>query len=451
MAVIFIECGSALVSRFNTGIQRVVRNIVRESGDVAITLGHQCVNVSFVDDDFYVLQEESSVKLQYFTNRIYNWFCMLAVKIDMILGKSSLRGFYSNPRRALRFIYRWIYYKSLNFNERTSMKAFLDNETEKRQQLMPISKDPPVLLLLDATWDERIWVAVDRFRDSGGHVYAVLYDLIPFSHPETVQEHTRKAHTSWWYEAPLHIDSVICISQSVRNQFLQWQVEHNLARQILPEHVSYFYLGSELPVNKSQIGNSVLNILDTSQYFFLVVGSIEPRKNHGVVLDAFDILWQEGLPVDLIIVGGHGWKSEDLIERIKTHPLLNKRLFLLREVTDAELGLLYEKTVALIFASIAEGFGLPIVEALQRGSEVICSDIPVFHEIAGENAIYFDPFNPLFLAQVISEKSVFTEGFSNSSKTITNTKVNWITWRESTEQLLSRVLLCEADSRGDKL
>ena len=105
----------------------------------------------------------------------------------------------------------------------------------------------------------------------------------------------------------------------------------------------------------------------------------------------------------------------------------------------------------LLFPSLYEGFGLPIVEALQRGSEVICSDIPVFHEIAGENAIYFDPFNPLFLAQVISEKSVFTEGFSNSSKTITNTKVNWITWRESTEQLLSRVLLCEADSRGDKL
>ena len=303
---------------------------------------------------------------------------------------------------------------------------------------------PPILLLLDSTWDMHIWPAVDEFRASGGHVCAVLYDLIPFTHPDTVEEHTRELHTSWWLEAPLHLDSVLCISQTVRDQFLSWQQEVGLSRRLAPEQVACFYLGSELHTD-SEDDDQLSLILARKDPYFLVVGSIEPRKNHDVILDAFEILWQEGKSVNLVIVGGHGWKSEAFIDRVSMHPMYKKRLFLLRKTTDAELVLLYSQTAALIIASIAEGFGLPIVEAFQRGAEVLCSDIPVFREIAEDHATYFDPASPISLARTISQKYGSLER-SLSQKRESET-VSWITWKQSAEQLLLKLLACVESNR----
>jgi alpha-1,2-rhamnosyltransferase len=175
--------------------------------------------------------------------------------------------------------------------------------------------------------------------------------------------------------------------------------------------------------------------------YFLVVGSIEPRKNHQTVLDAFELLWQEGRAANLVIVGGNGWKSEAFIQRVQRHPLSKKRLFLLRRATDAELMLLYSKTTALIIASIAEGFGLPIVEALQRGTKVICSDIPVFREIVGEHAAFFEVTSPEALAKAVAQSIDACEPSPSRSGTPT---MQWLTWRESAEQLFSRVVKCTA-------
>lgn len=428
-----------MASPFNTGIQRVVRSIVRESESVGQQLGVKCIPVVFTGNGFYPLGQEKEHKISFWNKKLGRLWTIIN-KLDKLFSRLP----FSSPYRRFRSIAApyakrlYLFYKENNnfeINEISNLQSLQDHSNASPQEPSAVGASR-ILLLLDSTWDSRMWGAVDRFRASGGHVCAVLYDLVPFTHPETVEEHTRQVHTSWWLKAPLHVDSVMCISNTVRSQFLQWQEGLDLERKIPAEKVSYFHLGSELPAN-SHDESHLLQIATSETPYFLVVGSIEPRKNHRVILDAFDILWQNGVAVNLLIVGAHGWKSEVFFHRVANHPMLNKHLFILSQVADAELNCMYKKTTALIIASLEEGFGLPIVEASQRGVDVICSDIPVFHEVAGERATYFDPCDPASLAQVISSRLISDVHCPGRFQK----NANWITWRESAEQLITRVLL----------
>lgn len=122
---------------------------------------------------------------------------------------------------------------------------------------------------------------------------------------------------------------------------------------------------------------------------FLMVGTVEPRKGHEFVIKAFEKIWGRGEQCGLCIIGRIGWNMEDFMISLKNHPMLGKNLLFLENASDSTLSYAYKHSTALIQASIDEGFGLPLVEAGAYGIPVICNDIPVFHEVAGENAIYF--------------------------------------------------------------
>ena len=115
---------------------------------------------------------------------------------------------------------------------------------------------------------------------------------------------------------------------------------------------------------------------------------------------------------------------------------MNKKLFLVRDANDRDLTSLYVATTGLIMASFAEGFGLPIIEAFQRGANVACSDIPVFREIAGEHASYFDPHDSDSLADAVRSLSEMGE----ARKRQVYLSPGNVSWAESTQQLLSKVI-----------
>ena len=430
MALIFIECGTSLRSEFATGIQRVVRNIVYEAELAGPKLGHECVNVRFDGRGFELI---------------------------------SLKNIQGPPTIGTRVFAKGTkYYRKIKFLVPAIIHGYILKVVAAAQRLLLLTKDPqqtfkssilsydarnpiggkqakPILLLLDSTWDMRVWEQVDEFKAAGGQVSAVLYDLIPFTHPETVENHTRKAHTTWWREAPLHLDSVVCISKTVRQQFIDWQNTTPLERRIPSTHVDYFYLGSDLRNGTNHSAGAVTNA-DSINYglFFLVVGSIEPRKNHKTILDAFEILWRDDCPANLVIVGSHGWMSEDFLARVMSHPMRAKRLFLLRRATDTQLTLLYKDTLGLVIASVAEGFGLPIVEAFQHGTRVICSDIPVFREVAGDSATYFEATNPAALSAALLKIYRLPAGQLNQKSPDFPAR---LTWDESATSLLEKLTL----------
>lgn len=124
--------------------------------------------------------------------------------------------------------------------------------------------------------------------------------------------------------------------------------------------------------------------------YLLGVGTPEPRKNLPRLLDAFALVRDAGGPQRLVLVGGDGWGSVDLKPQAGVE--------LAGRVTDERLRDLYAGADALVFPSLWEGFGLPVGEALAAGCRVVCSDLAVLREVAGEFATYVDPRSGIAIA-----------------------------------------------------
>jgi glycosyltransferase involved in cell wall biosynthesis len=134
-----------------------------------------------------------------------------------------------------------------------------------------------------------------------------------------------------------------------------------------------------------------------------MVGTLQPRKGYSAVLDAFDRLWAAGALHTLTIVGAPGWKTQALVTRIQQHPEFGKKLQWLDDADDSSLWDLYAGSDALIANSVAEGFGLPLVEAAQVGLPLIVTRIDPFVEIAGDHAFYIEPHDPAGVERAIRE------------------------------------------------
>jgi glycosyltransferase involved in cell wall biosynthesis len=171
-----------------------------------------------------------------------------------------------------------------------------------------------------------------------------------------------------------------------------------------------------------------------------MVGSIEPRKGHQQVLDAFDRLWGQGLDINLVIVGAEGWRDvpqdmrrtiPQLLTRLQWHPERRRRLFWVNGPSDEYLEKIYACVCCLITASEGEGFGLPLIEAARHGVPIIARDIPVFREVAGEHCFYFSGTEAAPLTTVIKQwLSLYHEGKHPKSEA-----VPWKTWKQSIERL----------------
>lgn len=125
---------------------------------------------------------------------------------------------------------------------------------------------------------------------------------------------------------------------------------------------------------------------------FLMVGTIEPRKNHAMILDIWEN-WDEeedGPRPVLAIAGSRGWRNEDLFHRLNTTPLRGRDVFEWPDLNDRGVSALMARANALLFPSFAEGFGLPPVEAAALQTPVISADLPSVREALGEFAVYLD-------------------------------------------------------------
>jgi glycosyltransferase involved in cell wall biosynthesis len=134
--------------------------------------------------------------------------------------------------------------------------------------------------------------------------------------------------------------------------------------------------------------------------YLLFVGTIEPRKNLGRVLAAFERLHAEGLTDALVIVGKRGWLYNDFFARLEASPTKQAVIFP-GFVPDADLPAVYTGAQALAFPSEFEGFGLPVLEAMACGAPVVCSNTSSLPEVTGDAALLIDPLNVDALTEVL--------------------------------------------------
>lgn len=218
----------------------------------------------------------------------------------------------------------------------------------------------------------------------------LVYDILPITHKSFFPKESYFIHKKWLENILSISDLLITISDFVKKEIESWILENSLKESNKLE-IIYQHLGADFKkennIKELRENNKNKNIN------FLVVGTIEPRKGHELLLKSFDLLWKENYTLILHIVGKKGWLVEELYTRIKKHPFINKKVYLYESISDDKLKKLYIKSDCVIIPSIAEGFGLPIIEAALYHKPIIARDIEVFREVALEGAYYFPNMN----------------------------------------------------------
>lgn len=227
----------------------------------------------------------------------------------------------------------------------------------------------------------------ERLRRRGVAIHFVVYDLIPLLRPDCINPDSLQLLWAWFKAIGELSDGLCCISAAVADELAEWCDQARPPR-CRPLNIGYFHLGAELDASNVAENAQAPEFLG-GRSSFLMVGTIEPRKGHRQAVAAFEQLWSEGRDVNLVIVGKPGWLVDDLLDKLRTHPEAGVRLHWLADADDEILERLYQHCSALVAASEEEGFGLPLVEAACRGLPVIARDRPVFREVAGDNAFYF--------------------------------------------------------------
>ena len=308
-----------------------------------------------------------------------------------------------------------------------------------------VPKEGDLLLMLDSTWHLNIWKNFNKLHPSTKKI-AVIYDLIPIYFPQFCDDNLVKIFKRWFFDAVKQIDGFIGISNSVIENVKEYLNKNFSDDNFSQKSFDYFWLGGDFSYDKikvfekSEIRKELVELYNNKQNIYLTVSTIEPRKNHKYLLDAFEKLWQQNVNVTLNIVGKIGWKVDDLIKRITTHPQYNKKLFMWNDLTDKELEYCYQNSKMLLFASFVEGFGLPIVESLSKGLPVMASDTPIHNEIGQDKIGYFniDDINDL----VAKIKEIEKDG---TPKKLFPKDYRWLSWRESTEMLFEKIIKMEKE------
>lgn len=179
---------------------------------------------------------------------------------------------------------------------------------------------------------------------------------------------------------------------------------------------------------------------------FLLVGTIEPRKGHAQTLDAFEILWTKGYRAQLVIVGRPGWMTEQLCLRIQEHAEFGHRLKWHKDLPDDRLPEFYQTSTALILASFGEGLGMPLLEAAAFGLPVIARDIPVFREIAGSAAEYFNGDDGETLSKTVE---TWLHRFALGN-VIDSFSIDTIGWDTSANQVMTLLGISDAGQTSEK-
>lgn len=264
----------------------------------------------------------------------------------------------------------------------------------------------------------------------------IVYDILLAQHPEWWPEGMDVQFKGWLNSICEVSSRLLCISEAVANDVRGWIQENQLQRQGTGPIISSFHLGADLenslPTNGVPESSVALLEQIGARKSFLMVSTIEPRKGYRQVFAAFELLWQQGIDVNLVIVGKCGWLMDDLSQQISAHAENGRRLFWLQGISDEYLGLIYQNSTCLIAASEGEGFGLPLIEAAKHSLPLIVRDLPVFREVAGRHAHYFSGKEPSDLSAVINDwLSMYAV-----SRHPRSDDMPWLNWTQSANQLM---------------
>ena len=231
---------------------------------------------------------------------------------------------------------------------------------------------------------DRPEVVEGTMRRDGAAFVCLVHDLIPIEFPEYARPNEPERHRRRIGTVARLADAIIANSEATR-------------RSLLP------YLdraGRNVPILAAPLGIDPAPTVDAGLHArptFVMLGTIEPRKNHLLVLHLWRRLAEEQGPAcpRLVLIGRRGWENENIIDMIERCAPLGSIVEEHGDMPDAGVRALLGRATALLLPSFAEGYGLPLAEALAQGVPALCSDLPALREVGGNAPEYLDPLDGL--------------------------------------------------------
>lgn len=257
-----------------------------------------------------------------------------------------------------------------------------------------------------------------------------LYDLSFFEYPDCTTEANRLACFEGIFKASLHADLIISISEFTRQHFLA-NFPHYPKERIAVAHLgSRFSEKKEAPSVPPQLSKF------QPQQFWLSVGTLEPRKNIRCLLRTFaKLVSQQATPYPLLLAGKSGWLEEN-IEDFIAELGLSSHVHVLGYVSENDLAWLYANCFCFVYPSLFEGFGLPVLEAMEFGAPVITSNASSLPEVAGNAAILINPQDEEALLQAllrISNNATYREEL----KVLSQNQARQFSWKNTAKTVLN--------------
>lgn len=415
MLQVYIDISETYHNKLQTGIQRVVRNTAREllimardaDFDAYLYVSHPAVEKRFVTKDIGIL--DTSSEQGEGTPQGFEPLIKFGAKWYEKISQGPL----SPLVRSKTFVStaRWL----VNKLRRTRWSGDSDLGQPGR---------PDYFLLLDSFWSRGglIGSELREIRESGGKVGLLIYDVIPLTHPEFVEDMLAIGFKNALNDVIDWADEFFFISEASKDEFNQiyGEATQGAVKKVIPLGVDSKMVNVKVDEVMPEARNHKLKIL--------MIGTVEPRKNYGIV---FDWWMQFGVgEFELTIIGKPGWKSERIQELMRMESEKNNGFTWIGKASDEELLVQIKGADIGVSASFVEGYGLPVAELWQAGLKVVASDTPVYREIAPPGVIFFNSNS------VVSFDRAIRESVSLERK---KPSIIQRTWQETAKSLVEQM------------
>jgi len=255
-----------------------------------------------------------------------------------------------------------------------------------------------------------------------------LYDLGYLEEPAWTTEANRAGCFQGTFNASLRADRIVAISEYSRSHFLR------VFPHYPEDRIGVVYPGSRFETRSSLPRPARLGQLKPDN-FWLSVATLEPRKNHRRLIEAYSRVRAEtGSALPLVLAGGRGWLMEDF-EKTLAGLKAGTDVILTGYVNDSELQWLYENCFAFVYPSLFEGFGLPVLEAMSLGAAVISSNTSSLPEIVGSAGVLVNPCDVEEIAAAMRRLTA-GDGCREALRALAPSRARLFSWRSAARQVL---------------
>ncbi len=405
---LFFDVTHARTQKGTVGITRTVRRLLQALQQDVSMQGRTCAAVAFHSSGYRLAAEQDSAPAGQAPDG------KLSAMILRLTSGGPLRRMASGlPMPLLHAV--WSRQNKWVFDRLSAAEA-------------PVAFQPgDWLVTVDQAWNYAFRAGAGLAHRQGAKVIVMVHDLIPVRQPQFCNRLVTRVFGDWLADVAAVADAIICNSAATQADVR----EHCRAMGWRTPPTAHFRLGCDpAGAAQAQVRPAVARHLSAGPACFAAIGSFEPRKNYGFLLDAFEHLWARGHDLRLLLAGRPNEESHALVERLRKHPQAGDRLLCLFDATDAEIALVYERCRALLFPSLAEGFGLPLVEARALGCPVIASDLPALAELADAGVWLFPVGDAVAFRRLVVEAAA-TDLRAQAGR------MPAFTWRDSATQFVA--------------